>query len=119
MKTNLNFGEATRLRTSPVSLRDLYTAGELVEVKGTIGASERGVFEDIVGEELTHMMFVAEFHSSYSTCTTFITRCGEAYFDTPKIEVLRAVSPTSSSRARPCVRELHRRCRGSQGLPVA
>ena len=77
MKTNLNFGEATRLLDISLSAYvDLYTSLEkLVEVKGTIGeATERGVFEDIVGEELTHMMRSwPEFHSSYlRLCTTFI-----------------------------------------------
>ena len=90
MKTNLNFGEATRLLDISLSAYvDLYTSLEkLVEVKGTIGeATERGVFEDIIGEELTHMMRSwPEFHSSYlRLCTTFIKHgVGVAYFDTPE-----------------------------------
>ena len=90
LKTNLNFGEATRLLDiSLSSYVDLYSSLErLVEVKGTVGEeTERGRFEEVVAEELTHMMRSwPEFHSSYlRLCTTFIKHgVGVAYFDTPE-----------------------------------
>ena len=90
LKTNLNFGEATRLLDiSLSSYVDLYSSLErLVEVKGTVGEeTQRGHFEEIVAEELTHMMRSwPEFHSSYlRLCTTFIKHgVGVAYFDTPE-----------------------------------
>lgn len=59
----------------------------LVEVKGTEGEpSERKAQEDIVSEEITHMLRSwPEFHSSYlRLCNTFIKHgVGVTYFDTP------------------------------------
>jgi|TARA_R100001163_G_scaffold25322_1_gene20863 hypothetical protein len=89
LKTNLNFGEAQRLLDiSLSSYVDLYSSLEkLVEVRGTLGeASEIKPKEDIVAEELTHLLRAwPEFHSSYlRLCTTFIKHgVGLAYFDTP------------------------------------
>ena len=69
LKTNLNFGEAQRLLDiSLSSYVDLYSSLEkLVEVRGTMGeASEIKPKEDIVAEELTHLLRAwPEFHSSY------------------------------------------------------
>jgi len=89
LKTNLNFGEAQRLLDVSLSAYvDLYSSLEkLVEVKGTLGEpSERGIMEDIVAEELTHLLRSwPEFHSHYlRLCTTFIKHgVGVCYFDTP------------------------------------
>ena len=89
LKTNLNFGEAQRLLDISLSAYvDLYSSLEkLVEVKGTQGEpAERGQMEDIVAEELTHLMRSwPEFHSHYlRLCTTFIKHgVGICYFDTP------------------------------------
>ncbi len=69
LKTNLNFGEAQRLLDIALSAYvDLYSSLEtLVEVRGTEGQrSEIKVQEDIVSEEITHMLRCwPEFHSSY------------------------------------------------------
>jgi hypothetical protein len=67
---------------------DLYSSLEtLVEVRGTQGQrSEIKAQEDIVAEELTHMLRSwPEFHNSYlRLCTTFVKHgTGVAYFDTP------------------------------------
>ncbi len=89
LKTNLNFGEAQRLLDIALSAYvDLYSSLEtLVEVRGTEGQrSEIKVQEDIVSEEITHMLRCwPEFHSSYlRLCTTFVKHgTGVAYFDTP------------------------------------
>ena len=89
LKTNLNFGEAGRLLDIALSAYvDLYSSLEkLVEVRGTEGErSQIGPFEDIVAEEMTHLMRSwPEFHSNYlRLCTTFIKHgVGVAYFDTP------------------------------------
>lgn len=89
LKTNLNFGEAQNLLDiSLSSYVDLYSSLErLVEVRGTMGEpSEIKAKEDIVAEELTHLLRSwPEFHSSYlRLCTTFIKHgVGIAYFDTP------------------------------------
>ena len=89
LKTNLNFGEAQRLLDISLSAYvDLYSSLEkLVEVKGTIGdPSEIGYFEDVVSEEVTHLMRNwPEFHSSYlRLCTTFIKHgVAFSYFDNP------------------------------------
>ena len=89
LKTNLNFGEAGRLLDIALSAYvDLYSSLEkLVEVKGTEGErSEIGPLEDIVAEEMTHLMRSwPEFHSSYlRLCNTFIKHgVSVAYFDTP------------------------------------
>lgn len=89
LKTNLNFGEAQRLLNVSLSAYvDLYSSLEtLVEVKGTEGEpSERKAQEDIVSEEITHMLRSwPEFHSSYlRLCNTFIKHgVGVTYFDTP------------------------------------
>lgn len=89
LKTNLNFGEAQRLLDISLSAYvDLYSSLErLVEVRGTMGeASEITPLEDIVADELTHMLRSwPEFHSAYlRLCTTFIKHgVSIAYFDTP------------------------------------
>ena len=89
LKTNLNFGEAQRLLDISLSAYvDLYTSLErLVEVKGTEGEpSDRKQKEDIVSEEVTHLLRSwPEFHSNYlRLCTTFIKHgVSLAYFDTP------------------------------------
>ena len=89
LKTNLNFGEAQRLLDISMSAYvDLYSSLEkLVEVKGTEGeASEIGPQEDIVSEEITHMLRSwPEFHSNYlRLCNTFIKHgVSVSYFDTP------------------------------------
>ena len=89
LKTNLNFGEAQRLLDIAMSAYvDLYSSLEkLVDVKGTEGEpSEIGSMEDIVAEELTHLLRSwPEFHSSYlRLCNTFIKHgVGVSYFDTP------------------------------------
>ena len=89
LKTNLNFGEAQRLLDISLSAYvDLYSSLEkLVEVKGTLGEpSKIAPLEDIVAEELTHLMRSwPEFHSSYlRLCTTFIKHgVAFSYFDTP------------------------------------
>ena len=89
LKTNLNFGEAQRLLDISLSAYvDLYSSLErLVEVRGTMGEkSEIAPFEDIVADELTHMMRSwPEFHSAYlRLCTTFIKHgVSIAYFDSP------------------------------------
>lgn len=89
LKTNLNFGEAQRLLDISLSAYvDLYSSLEtLVEVRGTQGQrSEIKAQEDIVAEELTHMLRSwPEFHNSYlRLCTTFVKHgTGVAYFDTP------------------------------------
>ena len=89
LKTNLNFGEAQRLLDVALSAYvDLYSSLEtLVEVKGTEGEpSEIKVQEDIVAEEITHLLRSwPEFHSSYlRLCNTFIKHgVGVTYFDTP------------------------------------
>ena len=90
LKTNLNFGEAQRLLDISLSAYvDLYSSLErLVEVTGTMGEkSEVSPLEDIVSDELTHMMRSwPEFHSAYlRLCTTFIKHgVSIAYFDTPE-----------------------------------
>ena len=89
LKTNLNFGEAQRLLDISLSAYvDLYSSLEkLVDVRGTEGeASEITPLEDIVSEELTHLLRSwPEFHSHYlRLCTTFIKHgVAVAYFDTP------------------------------------
>jgi len=89
LKTNLNFGEAQRLLDISLSAYvDLYSSLErLVEVEGTMGEkSEITPLEDIVEEELTHLLRSwPEFHSAYlRLCTTFIKHgVSIAYFDTP------------------------------------
>ena len=89
LKTNLNFGEAQRLLDISLSAYvDLYSSLErLVEVRATMGEpSEVGPLEDIVAEELTHLMRSwPEFHSNYlRLCTTFIKHgVAVSYFDTP------------------------------------
>lgn len=89
LKTNLNFGEAQRLLDISLSAYvDLYSSLEkLVEVRGTEGQrSEIKDKEDIVSEEITHMLRSwPEFHNSYlRLCTTFVKHgTGVAYFDTP------------------------------------
>ena len=89
LKTNLNFGEAQRLLDIALSAYvDLYSSLEcLVEVRGTMGEkSEIAPMEEIVADELTHLMRSwPEFHSSYlRLCTTFIKHgVSIAYFDTP------------------------------------
>ena len=89
LKTNLNFGEAQRLLDISLSAYvDLYSSLErLVEVKGTEGeASEIKPQEDIVAEEITHLLRSwPEFHSNYlRLCTTFLKHgVGISYFDTP------------------------------------
>ena len=89
LKTNLNFGDAQRLLDISLSAYvDLYSSLErLVEVKGTQGqASEVQPAEEIVAEELTHLMRAwPEFHSAYlRLCTTFIKHgVAVAYFDSP------------------------------------
>ena len=89
LKTNLNFGDAQRLLDISLSAYvDLYSSLErLVEVKGTQGqASEVQPAEEIVAEELTHLVRGwPEFHSAYlRLCTTFIKHgVAVAYFDSP------------------------------------
>ena len=89
LKTNLNFGEAQRLLDISLSAYvDLYSSLErLVEIKGTMGEkSEIAPAEEIVADELTHLMRSwPEFHSAYlRLCTTFIKHgVSIAYFDTP------------------------------------
>lgn len=89
LKTNLNFGEAQRLLDVSLSAYvDLYSSLEkLVEVKGTMGdPSEIGYFEDVVSEEITHLLRSwPEFHSNYlRLCTTFIKHgVAFSYFDSP------------------------------------
>ena len=89
LKTNLNFGDAQRLLDISLSAYvDLYSSLErLIEVKGTQGeASEVKPAEEIVAEELTHLMRGwPEFHSAYlRLCTTFIKHgVAVAYFDSP------------------------------------
>ena len=89
LKTNLNFGDAQRLLDVALSSYvDLYSSLErLVEVRGTEGeASEIKPSEEIVAEELTHLMRNwPEFHSAYlRLCTTFIKHgVAVAYFDSP------------------------------------
>ena len=89
LKTNLNFGDAQRLLDISLSAYvDLYSSLErLVEVKGTQGeGSEIKPNEEIVAEELTHLMRSwPEFHSAYlRLCTTFIKHgVAVAYFDSP------------------------------------
>ena len=89
LKTNLNFGEAQRLLDISLSAYvDLYSSLErLVDVKGTLGEqSEITPLEDIVSDELTHLMRSwPEFHSAYlRLCTTFIKHgVSIAYFDSP------------------------------------
>jgi len=89
LKTNLNFGEAQRLLDISLSAYvDLYSSLEkLVEVKGTIGErAEVAPLEDIVANELTHLMRSwPEFHSAYlRLCTTFIKHgVSISYFDSP------------------------------------
>ena len=67
LKTNLNFGEAQRLLDISLSAYvDLYSSLEkLVEVKGTQGEpSEITQQEDIVSEEITHLLRSwPDFHS--------------------------------------------------------
>lgn len=89
LKTNLNFGEAQRLLDISLSAYvDLYSSLErLVEVKGTLGEkAEVSPLEDIVADELTHLMRSwPEFHSAYlRLCTTFIKHgVSISYFDSP------------------------------------
>jgi len=89
LKTNLNFGDAQRLLDISLSAYvDLYSSLErLVEVKGTQGeASEVKPAEEIVAEELTHLIRAwPEFHNAYlRLCTTFIKHgVAVAYFDSP------------------------------------
>jgi len=89
LKTNLNFGESQRLLDIALSAYvDLYSSLEkLVEVKGSEGEpSERTTLEDIVSEEITHLLRSwPEFHSHYlRLCTTFIKHgVAVSYFDTP------------------------------------
>ena len=90
LKTNINCGDAQRLLDISLSAYvDLYSSLEkLVEVKGTVGErSQIGQQEDIVAEEVTHLLRSwPEFHSSYlRLCTTFIKHgAGVAYFDSPE-----------------------------------
>ena len=90
LKTNLNFGEAQRLLDISLSAYvDLYSSLEkLVEVKGTEGEpSEVAPLEDIVAEEITHLLRSwPEFHSHYlRLCNTFIKHgVSVSYFDTPE-----------------------------------
>lgn len=91
LKTNLNFGEAQRLLDISLSAYvDLYSSLEsLIEVKAppTADPATAGAAEQIVGEELTHMLRSwPEFHSSYlRLCTQFIKHgVGIAYFDSPE-----------------------------------
>lgn len=91
LKTNLNFGEAQRLLDISLSAYvDLYSSLEsLIEVKAPPAADSAtsGASEQIVGEELTHMLRGwPEFHSSYlRLCTQFIKHgVGIAYFDSPE-----------------------------------
>ena len=89
LKTNLNFGDAQRLLDVALSAYvDLYSSLErFVEVRGTQGeASEIKPSEEIVAEELTHLMRNwPEFHNAYlRLCTTFIKHgVAVAYFDSP------------------------------------
>ena len=89
LKTNLNFGDAQRLLDISLSAYvDLYSSLErLIEVTGTQGeASEIKPAEEIVAEELTHLMRGwPEFHSAYlRLCTTFIKHgVAVSYFDSP------------------------------------
>ena len=89
LKTNLNFGDAQRLLDVALSAYvDLYSSLErFVEVRGTQGeASEIKPAEEIVAEELTHLMRNwPEFHNAYlRLCTTFIKHgVAVAYFDSP------------------------------------
>jgi len=89
LKTNLNFGDAQRLLDVALSAYvDLYSSLErLIEVRGTQGeASEIKPAEEIVAEELTHLIRGwPEFHSAYlRLCTTFIKHgVSVTYFDTP------------------------------------
>jgi hypothetical protein len=91
LKTNLNFGEAQRLLDISLSAYvDLYSSLEsLIEVKSgpTAEQSTVGAMEQVVSEELTHMLRSwPEFHSSYlRLCTQFIKHgVGIAYFDSPE-----------------------------------
>tara|TARA_Y100000361_G_scaffold90565_1_gene80577 strand:- start:223 stop:2433 length:2211 start_codon:yes stop_codon:yes gene_type:complete len=89
LKTNLNFGDAQRLLDVALSAYvDLYSSLErFVEVRGTQGeAGEIKPAEEIVAEELTHLMRNwPEFHSAYlRLCTMFIKHgVAVAYFDSP------------------------------------
>ena len=89
LKTNLNFGDAQRLLDVALSAYvDLYSSLErFAEVRGTQGeASEIKPSEEIVAEELTHLMRNwPEFHNAYlRLCTTFIKHgVAVAYFDSP------------------------------------
>jgi len=89
LKTNLNFGDAQRLLDVALSAYvDLYSSLErFVEVRGTQGeASEIKPSEEIVAEELTHLMRNwPEFHNAnLRLCTTFIKHgVAVAYFDSP------------------------------------
>ncbi len=89
LKTNLNFGDAQRLLDISLSAYvDLYSSLErLIEVTGTQGeASEIKPAEEIVAEELTHLIRGwPEFHNAYlRLCTTFIKHgVAVAYFDSP------------------------------------
>ena len=90
LKTNLNFGDAQRLLDISLSAYvDLYSSLErLIEVKGTQGeASEVQPAEEIVAEELTHLIRAwPEFHNAYlRLCTTFIKHgVAVAYFESPE-----------------------------------
>lgn len=89
LKTNLNFNDGQRLLDIALSAYvDLDSSLErLVEVVSTVGErSAAKEMEDIVAEELTHLIRSwPEYHSSYlRLCTTFIKHgVGITYFDSP------------------------------------
>ena len=89
-RTNLNFGEGQRyLDISMSAFVDLYSSLEkLMMVKVLAGEpTERQEAEDIIAEELTHMLREwPEFHSSYLRLCTEFTKHGvsAAYFDDPR-----------------------------------
>lgn len=88
-RTNLNFGESQRyLDIAMSAFVDLYTSLQrLMNVKVTVGEpSERQDSEDIIAEELTHMLRDwPEFHSNYlRLCTEFTKHgVGVTYFEDP------------------------------------
>lgn len=89
-RTNLNFGEGQRyLDIAMSAFVDLYSSLErLMMVKVRAGEpAARQDAEDIIAEELTHMMREwPEFHSSYLRLCTEFTKHGVAasYFDDPR-----------------------------------
>lgn len=89
-RTNLNFGEAQRyLDIAMSAFVDLYTSLEkLMMVKVRIGEpAERQDAQDIIAEELTHMLRDwPEFHSHFLRLCTEFTKHGVAatYFDDPR-----------------------------------